>query len=491
MSKSGEVLTFYATKMGVGRSMALASIAYILARRGKRVLVLDWDFDNPTIYRYLTLVPEDEKRLKSSPGLIELCWHVLRAARGLRPKQIVSKIGENNFSILAEHITSLGSGDGFINEGKIDIVMAGRQDGKLNARVRYFSWSDFYDRCDGTSFFNALFDWIVAEYDYVLVDSSSGRVGSSVLFPFLRTDKLVVCFTLDDDSVNTSASATGHIKRRTRAALQVFPVPMRVDNAERDRLELRRALARAKFAPYLAHLPQSEVKKYWNNIETPEIPSYLYDRQLPPLRDDPEDPKTLSAAYERLINYLFDASLTRSVVPGEYVTEQENESADRSDTAEAEDNDWGGYARPYEGAGDFGFVSYARDDGDLALPIVQDIDHLDYHLWWDEGIPGTIEWPSYLEEKIKQSNYVMLFLSRRSARSTHVQREVEIAQQNRKPIILIRLDKSDLPQPMAELLGEYQMLDVSAIAFEENLGKTLRLVHGGPPARGPEKDATN
>jgi len=478
MRVSGEVLTFYSTKMGVGRSMGLASIACILASKGKRVLVIDWDFDNPTVYRYLALLsPENEEQIKSSPGLIDLCWDVLRAARGLRPTQIADVIAENNFSMLWAHITPFSLGGRFVNEGRVDIMMAGRQDQRFNVRVRYFSWSEFYDRCDGAAFFDAMFDWMVAEYDYVLVDSLGGRARSSVLFPFLRTDKLIVCFTLDEDSVDTSASATGFIKSRTGGALQVYPVTMRVDSAERERLELRKAYARSKFAPYLAHLRGHEKEKYWSGVENPEIPYFSYARELPPLRENSDDPKSLSSAYERLVAHITGTSLAGSGHLGERLTQRELIGMDRTETADPEGKDWNVYATPYEGEGGYGFVSYARDDGDVVLPIVQDIDYLDYHLWWDEGIPGATEWLLYLEKKIKQSNYVLLFLSRRSAISTNVQREIEIAQQIGKPLIIIRLDKSDLPQSMQESLGEYQMLDISAVAFEENLGKTLRLVH--------------
>ena len=42
--RSGQVISFYSYKGGVGRSMALANVATLLAQRGKNVLVLDFDF---------------------------------------------------------------------------------------------------------------------------------------------------------------------------------------------------------------------------------------------------------------------------------------------------------------------------------------------------------------------------------------------------------------------------------------------------------------
>jgi len=46
------IVTFYSYKGGVGRSMALANVAMILSRRGKRVLVVDWDLEAPGLEEY-------------------------------------------------------------------------------------------------------------------------------------------------------------------------------------------------------------------------------------------------------------------------------------------------------------------------------------------------------------------------------------------------------------------------------------------------------
>ncbi len=48
----GYVYTFYSYKGGVGRSMALANVAALLARWGKKVLIVDWDLEAPGIEKY-------------------------------------------------------------------------------------------------------------------------------------------------------------------------------------------------------------------------------------------------------------------------------------------------------------------------------------------------------------------------------------------------------------------------------------------------------
>src|SRR5215467_8868015 len=57
----GSIITFYSYKGGVGRSMALANVAVLLARRRKTVLAVDWDLEAPGLPRYflsLTTIKE-------------------------------------------------------------------------------------------------------------------------------------------------------------------------------------------------------------------------------------------------------------------------------------------------------------------------------------------------------------------------------------------------------------------------------------------------
>ena len=75
MTEHGTVYTFYSYKGGVGRSMALANVAALLAEWGKRVLIIDWDLEAPGIERYFERPPS---RLSCSrllrPGLIDLIY---------------------------------------------------------------------------------------------------------------------------------------------------------------------------------------------------------------------------------------------------------------------------------------------------------------------------------------------------------------------------------------------------------------------------------
>jgi len=69
----GTVYTFYSFKGGVGRSMALANAAALLAKWGYSVLVVDWDLEAPGIERFFTHDnPEIQESRATKPGIVDL-----------------------------------------------------------------------------------------------------------------------------------------------------------------------------------------------------------------------------------------------------------------------------------------------------------------------------------------------------------------------------------------------------------------------------------
>ncbi|MBR1199537.1 AAA family ATPase [Bradyrhizobium sp. AUGA SZCCT0158] len=62
------IVTFYSYKGGVGRSMALANVAVLLARQGKKVLMVDWDLEAPGLENYFFYF----KNEVGGPGLLAL-----------------------------------------------------------------------------------------------------------------------------------------------------------------------------------------------------------------------------------------------------------------------------------------------------------------------------------------------------------------------------------------------------------------------------------
>src|SRR5262245_53539508 len=94
--RNGRIITFYSFKGGVGRTMALANVAWILASTGRKVLAVDWDLESPGLHRYFAPFLID-RNLRDSPGVIDAVRDFARmgthpntgeSARDLRPDDI-------------------------------------------------------------------------------------------------------------------------------------------------------------------------------------------------------------------------------------------------------------------------------------------------------------------------------------------------------------------------------------------------------------------
>jgi len=69
----GTLITFYSYKGGIGRTMALANIATLLACWGKRVLIVDWDLEAPGVEHFFFKrrdLAEVREILENTPGVI-------------------------------------------------------------------------------------------------------------------------------------------------------------------------------------------------------------------------------------------------------------------------------------------------------------------------------------------------------------------------------------------------------------------------------------
>src|SRR5262249_55632987 len=121
----GTVITFYSYKGGVGRSMALANLAWILASNGNRVLVIDWDLEAPGLHRYFHPFLE-AKGLTQCQGVIECVRRFENAA--LAPAAEGEKPTPDWYVSLASLEPYTIPLRGRIpNGGVVDFVPAGRQ----------------------------------------------------------------------------------------------------------------------------------------------------------------------------------------------------------------------------------------------------------------------------------------------------------------------------------------------------------------------------
>lgn len=337
VSKQGKIITFYSYKGGTGRSMALANIAWILAANSKRVLVVDWDLEAPGLQRYFRPFLVD-RELTSSPGVVDLITDfILEAITPLAKGETLEPDWFLPRTDIDPYVISLNWK--FPSGGQLDLIPAGKQGPDYGQRFAAINWQKFYDVLGGGAFIEQLKLNMRSQYDYILIDSRTGVSDTSGICTLQMPDSLVVCFTLNNQSIEGAAAiAQGVFEQRrvqdSQSSLlysqdakgpsgpvdgrnyvspyqfKIFPVPMRVDQAEQDKLGIRRSYCRRKFEPFLERMTVVERKAYWGPVSVPYVPYFSYEEILATFKDDPSDPSSCLAAFIRIAKEITENEVT-------------------------------------------------------------------------------------------------------------------------------------------------------------------------------------
>ena len=276
--------------------MALANVAWILASNGLKVLVVDWDLDSPGLHRYYHPFL-DPAKVAATPGIIELItdyvWDAAQA--GERADDRV-----RDYAQILPHAVSLNWE--FPDGGTLDFVSAGRPNRDYSSAVTAIDWDNFYERLGGGRFLDELRVDMKTHYDYALIDSRTGLSDVADICTVHLPDILVNCFTLNDQSIDGAAAIARSVDQRYHYRnIQVLPVPMRIDEAEKDKADVGLAAARVRFANALHDkMREYEARDYWAALPIPYKPFYAFEEILAVFGDVPRSPMSLLGAYERL-----------------------------------------------------------------------------------------------------------------------------------------------------------------------------------------------
>lgn len=303
--KPGRIITFYSYKGGTGRSMALANVAWLLASSGARVLAIDWDLEAPGLHRYFEPFLTDY-RPHQTKGVIDF----VRAFASAAVSAPIAGEREDWYREYSNLLTyAIPTNWVFPGAGCLDFVPAGMQDSAYGVRVNSFDWQSFYDRLGGGILLEATKKSLRELYDFILVDSRTGVSDTAGVCTVQMPDEVVVFFTLNRQSIfGASAAAKSIFDLRQSPdgtpTVTIWPVPTRVDSAEKERLELALALARTRFSPVLRHLDPLEEESYWAESSVAYEPYYAYEEVLATFRDRARQPGSMLASMERLARRL-------------------------------------------------------------------------------------------------------------------------------------------------------------------------------------------
>ena len=363
----------------------------------------------------------------------------------------------------------------------MDFVGAGQQGATYGVRVNTYQWGDFYKNLGGGVFLEAVKARLRDDYDFVLIDSRTGISDTSGICTVHMPDELVVCFTLNRQSIcGAAATASSADAQRRRAdgtqGLRIWPVPTRIELHEKDRLEASRLFARENFAPFVWHIPAARRAEYWGSVEMLYFPYYAYEEVLATIADTPQSTASLLNSMERLTGYLTQSTATPvSAMPA------------LSSTARAELLARYQRAAPLTPAAKQQsrriYISYAK--ADESLPIVRKLTREietrfgPNSVFWDEKVPLGAKWSETLSRELEQADTVLIVAGPRWNSSSGSQSELEHAMRRNKPVIPVLVGGVswyELPSIMQEIRGSEiheKTLDADIRSFVSEMAGTL------------------
>ena len=109
------------------------------------------------------------------------------------------------------------------------------------------------------------------------------------------------------------------------------------------------------------------------------------------------------------------------------------------------------------------FISYASKNRDRILDLVERLRGAGVSVWIDQmGIEGAAMWSQQIVAAIRDCKVLILAISKNSASSENVVKELALASEGRKRILPVFIEEADIPETMA-----YQLAGIQRVEFFE------------------------
>lgn len=222
-------ITFYSYKGGVGRSLALANIACLMAQdeeHPQRVLIWDFDLEAPGLHR---LFPPKQPQ---TYGFVDLAYEYARSG-------------------------NIPNVDDYIYESEIDgisVLPAGKIGESYCEKLQQIDWLKFFgkDRTSAGPFFSKIVESINERsnpFDYVLVDSRTGLNDQAGICTQVLSDLIAILFRLNaqnlDGLEHLAPAIKSQLKARNKENVRILPIASQVGvGSSRDLFEYREKATR-------------------------------------------------------------------------------------------------------------------------------------------------------------------------------------------------------------------------------------------------------
>ena len=273
--------------------MALANVGVLLAKWGRKVLLVDWDLEAPGLEHFFKPFL-DHSLTEEHLGLVDLLDFFRRPAADSTVE--VARGAPIDISIPGV-------------EGTLKIITAGRRDSEYFKKVRDLDVDGFYANDDGGAILEFLRDLWKSDFDFVLVDSRTGITDIGGICTVQLPDLLVLLPTTTEQSLAGIIDVAQKVSRARqempvdRLGLYCIPIPGKFDTIT-EYAEGQNWLDRFSkdLGPlYAEWLPTKvEKRKFVEMTKIPYVSFFSFGEKLAVLEPGANDPSGLGYAYETL-----------------------------------------------------------------------------------------------------------------------------------------------------------------------------------------------
>jgi len=445
----GTIVTFYSFKGGVGRSLAVANIAAILAQWGSRVLVVDWDIEAPGLNHYFAPYLEDR-----TPGVLNFladCEHA-----GPRPWNVYA-----GPVVLPDGVRGLS------------FMPAAADDGTdYTERVQRLNWDLLYDEHALGTALEALRAGWLEHFDLVLIDSRTGVTDFSGALTVQLPDVLAFLFTANAQSLDGCADIAERAMEARRKlpldrhALMPLPIPARFEQREEyERAQEWRRRFASRLSPFLDLWTTrgTDVLKLIDLLTIPYVPRWSFGEELAAVLEPAGTSGARTAG--QAVSYALEtiaALLVQQFAKVDLLVSCRDEYVHSARATVA------GWRSGSQGSKRV-FLSYSKGDEKAALEISEELQAAGFGTWIAEHeirLGDRVE--EALRQGIEETDAYLVVISPSFSRSQQAEVEVVLRQSLRsdrhKPIIPVILPGGEEP------LARSRLSDFKFVSFDPGEG---------------------
>lgn len=104
------------------------------------------------------------------------------------------------------------------------------------------------------------------------------------------------------------------------------------------------------------------------------------------------------------------------------------------------------------------FINYSHKDHSAVMPIIAYMQEQGIRVWYDAGVDVGTDWVDNLAHHLNECNVFITFMSKHTVESINCRREINYAMELQKQMLVVHLEKTELPMGMQMQLSTCQTI---------------------------------